>query len=113
MHLENKCHWKQLQDSNTLPANTIATHLPPFYAPLGMLDGDTPLGVHSFRAAKRACSAAILTVDCMMRDYFQQHHFHNILSPTVPNEATNNKSNATNRAFLISRPPGHHAGPNG
>ena len=61
---------------------------PSFYAPAGKLDSDTPLVPQSLDASSRFCSAAMSAVDKVMNGEF-------------------------NRAFVLGRPPGHHAGPNG
>jgi acetoin utilization deacetylase AcuC-like enzyme len=84
-HLEKKC---QLQSG-------IEGEFPSFYAPEGKLDTDTPLVSQSFTAAKRFCSAAIHAVDLLVKN----------------KEQANAQKNR--RAFVIGRPPGHHAGPSG
>ena len=43
--------------------------LPSFYAPLGQLDTDTPLGEQSLLAASRFCGAAMLAVDAVMSSF--------------------------------------------
>lgn len=63
---------------------------PFFYAPDQLLDPDTPLSPYSLAAAKHYCGAAILAVDKLM-------------DPRCTSRA----------AFVVGRPPGHHAGPNG
>lgn len=68
-------------------------NMPPFYAPIGCLDIDTPLSVSSLDAAKRFCGGAMLAVDKILGD-----------------GAAECLSGA---AFVIGRPPGHHAGPAG
>lgn len=111
-HLEHKCD-----------TNRPYEGIPPFYAPSGQLDTDTPLVDKSLDAAKRFCrfvlcvlmiifdcvltlflcfSAAIIAVDRVMQD-----HIHAKLS-SDPTAAV-----PCNRAFVIGRPPGHHAGSNG
>jgi len=61
---------------------------PSFYAPPGMLDADTPLEQQSLDASRKFCGAAMMAVDKVM-------------------------SGTHDRAFVLGRPPGHHAGPNG
>lgn len=72
---------------------------PSFYAPGGNLDCDTPLSPQSLTAAKRFCGAAMLAVDYVMDANSRANH--------MPGQAE------YDRAFVIGRPPGHHAGPNG
>lgn len=69
---------------------TEPTRYPHFYAPDQLLDPDTPLSPHSLAAAKHFCGAAMLAVDKLM-------------DPISGSRA----------AFVVGRPPGHHAGPNG
>jgi acetoin utilization deacetylase AcuC-like enzyme len=83
-----------LPGSMSMPTNlhnieNLKDH-PSFYAPDGMLDPDTPLSPYSLEAAKKYCGAAMLAVDLLMK----------------PEETSR-------AAFVIGRPPGHHAGPNG
>ena len=61
---------------------------PSFYAPAGKLDSDTPLVPQSLDASSKFCSAAMFAVDKVMSGEFT-------------------------RAFVLGRPPGHHAGPSG
>jgi acetoin utilization deacetylase AcuC-like enzyme len=51
-----------------------------------------------------ACSAAVRAVDVVMKDYGK-----------TPSIASGSKGGAepVTKAFVIGRPPGHHAGPNG
>jgi len=113
MHLENKCRWKELQGQG----QCVESSLPTFHAPLGLLDTDTPLGVHSYHAAKHACSAAFYTIDQLMQAYFhkQEHAYatKNHENTEKAYQQQQSPHNHCNRAFLISRPPGHHAGPHG
>jgi acetoin utilization deacetylase AcuC-like enzyme len=89
-HLERKC------SDNSIGTAASDHSLPYFYAPPGLLDTDTPLVSQSFEAAKRFCSAAMLAVDCLMA-----------------RESQAVGTQRYKRAFVIGRPPGHHAGPDG
>eukprot|EP01138_Halocafeteria_seosinensis_P011208 gb/GECG01011448.1/.p1 GENE.gb/GECG01011448.1/~~gb/GECG01011448.1/.p1 ORF type:complete len:883 (+),score=100.93 gb/GECG01011448.1/:1-2649(+) len=86
---ENKSLKHPLNDwTRSLPVD-----LQPFYGLpgntwVGQLDNDSPISVDSWNAAIGGASAAIHAVDNVARGL-------------------------TNRAFVISRPPGHHAGPKG
>jgi hypothetical protein len=118
---------------------------PPFYAPAGMLDCDTPLQPQSLEAAKRFCgyariiypcfcicfvtanlsafqnvyySAAILAVDHVMQSVLRQDYA-GLVSSTSATKSEEKQTQEQQqqghcrRAFVIGRPPGHHAGPNG
>jgi acetoin utilization deacetylase AcuC-like enzyme len=96
-HLEQKCknssiNNHELTSINDNNKNGNNYKLPNFYAPNGRLDADTPLVEQSLEASRKFCSAAMYAVDKVM------------------NTTTNQ---ACPRAFVIGRPPGHHAGPNG
>lgn len=69
--------------------------MPHFYAPNGYLDADTPLSASSLDAAKRFCGGAMLAVDKVLACN------------------SDDASSLSKTAFVIGRPPGHHAGPNG
>ena len=85
-HLEQKC---KVADASSLKGiNRDESKYPPFYAPPGMLDADTPLVHQSLDASRKFCGAAMMAVDKVM-------------------------SGSHDRAFVLGRPPGHHAGPNG
>lgn len=83
-HLEKKC---LNRDSLTIKDNRDS-NMPWFYAPPGFLDADTPLVNQSLDASRKFCGAAMMAVDKIM-------------------------SGSHDRAFVLGRPPGHHAGPNG
>ena len=89
-HLENKCRSINIEKNANIQLN-----LPAFYAPNGYLDTDTPLSPQSLDAARNFCGAAILAVDLLM----------NNTSMAV------NSGHLVDRAFVVGRPPGHHAGP--
>ena len=84
-HLQQKC--KDADISLSKFNNDISKN-PSFYAPPGMLDSDTPLVHQSLDASRKFCGAAMIAVDKVM-------------------------SGSHDRAFVLGRPPGHHAGPNG
>jgi len=105
----------------------IITQLPSFYAPPGMLDSDTPLGPTSLAAATRFCAHAMWAVDAVMggldneefqksttmmttTEQAQQRHSS---SSSSPQSASSQPAKAVSRAFVVGRPPGHHAGPSG
>lgn len=75
---------------------TGSSSIPSFYAPAGYLDIDTPLSSSSLDAAKRFCGGAMLAVDKVLQS---------------PSDVT--AKGPVRSAFVIGRPPGHHAGPNG
>ena len=82
------------------------TRQPGFYAPAGNLDCDTPLTAQSLEASRKFCGAAILAVDTVMADW----------DPCASSAACSDKarrSASSRRAFVVGRPPGHHAGPSG
>lgn len=89
-HLEAKV--KQSVANNVSGPATM----PNFYASAGYLDIDTPLSSSSLEAAKRFCGGAMLAVDKVLRT----------ASETAEKDPISS-------AFVIGRPPGHHAGPNG
>ena len=60
----------------------------PDHTVIGQLDNDSPISIGSWNAAVAGASAAVHAVDVIAQGY-------------------------ANRAFVISRPPGHHAGPHG
>ena len=76
--------------------------MPYFYAPAGFLDSDTPLSEHSLHAAKMFCGTALSAVELIM-------------GSTNGNGNGNGVGQEENgqrytKAFVIGRPPGHHAG---
>ena len=83
-HLEKKCKGLGL--------------MPPFYATTGFLDTDTPLARKSLEASRKFCGAAMRAVDQVMST-------HRSTRPPSHQQTTH--------AFVLGRPPGHHAGPNG
>ena len=97
-HLENKCRQAAggtYQHTSSDPA------LPYFYAPAGFLDSDTPLSEHSLHAAKMFCGTAMSAVDLLMN------------SSTGNGKSVDKEQEEGQRytkAFVIGRPPGHHAG---
>ena len=94
-HLENKCRQAAggtYQHTSSDPA------LPYFYAPAGFLDSDTPLSEHSLHAAKMFCGTAMSAVDLLMN------------SSTGGVDKEQEEGQRYTKAFVIGRPPGHHAG---
>ena len=79
--------------------NHFKTQQPSFYAPEGYLDPDTPLSLHSLSAAKKYCGAAMLAVDLLLQ--------------SDKNGEGVGFEHQNRAAFVVGRPPGHHAGPNG
>eukprot|EP01037_Dinobryon_pediforme_P019024 gene19024-19370_t len=78
---------------------------PPFYPSLSerMVDNDTPITAEALSSAKLFCGAAMLAVDLLM----QKH----LAGPAA--SATSSRDGAFQRALVVGRPPGHHAGPFG
>eukprot|EP01032_Pedospumella_encystans_P011509 gene11509-13377_t len=110
-YIEDKCRAAAMMSSaaekGTPNNHSVAAQFPSFYAPPGMLDSDTPLQPQSLEAAKRFCGAAILAVDHVMASTCN-------VSISACNEETNTQEGGEcSRAFVIGRPPGHHAGPHG
>lgn len=93
-HLESKVKQSMASAADGSAAAMAPTAMPPFYAPKGYLDIDTPLSSSSLDAAKRFCGGAMLAVDKVL-----QHDNKSEVPPPA--------------SFVIGRPPGHHAGPNG
>eukprot|EP01038_Epipyxis_sp_PR26KG_P007318 gene7318-9972_t len=87
-HLENKSRQSAFGNKE----NHNSDGGPSFKSPPNLLDPDTPLMAQSLEAAKLFCGAAMQAVDLLM------------------NEASSTKPCT---AFVVGRPPGHHAGPNG
>lgn len=82
--------------------------IPSFYAPGDKLDSDTPLGPNSLAAARTFCGAAMFGVDCLLGSEYS------IAAPSTPgNAAKQAKISKISRSFVVGRPPGHHAGPQG
>jgi acetoin utilization deacetylase AcuC-like enzyme len=100
-HLESKCKTslerQNTQGFETHNSESNSSAIPSFYAPSGYLDIDTPLVPQSLNASRRFCGAAILAVDLLMKCTKNDSKEPSILS----------------HAFILGRPPGHHAGPNG
>jgi hypothetical protein len=93
-HLEAKCLSSINTTQTTERQNQVP--IPSFYAPVGNLDGDTPLVPQSLDASRRYCGAAMMAVDALM-------------SGRYGSDADNGPSHA----FVLGRPPGHHTGPSG
>ena len=94
-HLENKCRQAAggtYQHTSSDPA------LPYFYAPAAFLDSDTPLSEHSLHAAKMFCGTAMSAVDLLMG------------SSNDDGVGKEEEGQRYTKAFVIGRPPGHHAG---
>ena len=85
--------------------------LPSFYAPAGDLDTDTPLGPQSLQAASRFCGAAMWAVDEVMRAPGPRPAGER--EREGEGEGEGERGATVTRAFVIGRPPGHHAGPSG
>ena len=96
-HLQRKC----LMSGGRYDCSRGVTLQPNFYAPAGKLDCDTPLTPMSLEASRLFCGAAILAVDTVLADW----------APDQPAEKDANT--LSRRAFVVGRPPGHHAGPSG
>lgn len=54
-YIEEKCKAASITKDEKTKKGAPAQELPPFYAPVGMLDSDTPLQAQSLEAAKRFC----------------------------------------------------------
>mmetsp|Transcript_6418 Transcript_6418/g.9616 ORF Transcript_6418/g.9616 Transcript_6418/m.9616 type:complete len:622 (+) Transcript_6418:49-1914(+) len=72
---------------------------PYFYPQQGLLDHDTPLSSELLLSAKHFCGAAIQAVDTLMKKSF--------------GASSESREEQFSRAFVVGRPPGHHAGPYG
>ena len=107
-HLQSKC----LQTSAMAASDRTAEEkdsdaamrmqpMPSFYAPAGNLDTDTPLVTHSLNASKKYCGAAILAVDYLMG------------GKSTSQSSRSSVSECLSHAFVLGRPPGHHAGSRG
>lgn len=102
-HLEKKCD--EIIANESTVSNQKSPNHPYFYSPLGMLDLDTPLSSESLHAAKMFCGAAMTAVDHVM-SVDNDPTFDQKLEPST-------SKFTKNRAFVVGRPPGHHAGPSG
>lgn len=92
-HLENKCHASSRQNhqsSENRNQKSDSSRIPPFYAPTGYLDIDTPLVPQSLNASRRFCGAAMLAVDLLMKS----------------NTDSSKESPIISHAFILGRPPG-------
>lgn len=115
-HIQEKCEASQgiYNDSHK--------KVPSFYAPGGRLDSDTPVGPNSLEAARKFCGAAMFAVDCLLGSEYS------IAAPTDQTSEDMNENRDMNgyggigkqarirkisRSFVVGRPPGHHAGPQG
>lgn len=107
----------------TAPSSSVrnagACGYPLGHAPNGVLDVDTPLGPTSLSSARRFCSAAMFAVDCILGDHLSIENT-NERNKDTHSESDVGKEDARNgniekirRAFVLGRPPGHHAGPSG
>ncbi len=94
----------------------LACHSPQHYKRIeravdegvGHLDADTTVSIHSLEAALRAAGGACACVDAVMREAGDEtEESESAIVEGVTNEGATKKS-ATN-AFLLARPPGHHA----
>lgn len=120
-HMQTKCAMAQqaLTQSAPQPQSSIICPLPPFYAPVGQLDNDTPLGPQSLEAATRFCGSAMWAVDAVMGGVTlsQDRSSASAISPScadaVSEGSTPPHTPHPTRCFVIGRPPGHHAGPHG
>jgi hypothetical protein len=92
-HLESKCKGEG--------------ELPPFYAPHGMLDTDTPLVRGSLDASRKFCGAALRAVDLVMGRSSSSSSSGN----GNGNGNGGSRHDGVTHAFVLGRPPGHHAGP--
>jgi acetoin utilization deacetylase AcuC-like enzyme len=110
-----RCHeysyLKYIQDKCDASQGVINKQkMPSFYAPENKLDSDTPLGPYSLTAARNFCGAAMFGVDCLLgSDY-------SIAAPSTaegPVSAKHARISQISRSFVVGRPPGHHAGPQG
>ncbi len=95
-HLQDKCH--RVDTPFGIP-HSISLRDTVRMSPHEFLDADTPLGPTSLSAARRFCGAAMYAVDCAFGRY---------AAPGVVETASK-----CDRIFVLGRPPGHHAGPNG
>jgi acetoin utilization deacetylase AcuC-like enzyme len=82
------------------------TRQPSFYAPAGKLDCDTPLTAQSLEASRKFCGAAILAMDTVMADWDPS-------ATSATSASGSEEARRAKRAFVVGRPPGHHAGPSG
>lgn len=106
-HLQNKC------DALSGIAGPDPKPQPPHAAPAAFLDVDTPLSATSLTAARRFCGAAMLAVDCVMGGAPVGLSASAVTEGGgVAQEVVHNPSDCE-RALVLGRPPGHHAGPNG
>ena len=94
-HLENKCKGEG--------------EMPPFYAPHGMLDTDTPLVRGSLNASRKFCGAALRAVDLVMSSGASQASSGGG-SGKDGKDGDGRGGDAVTHAFVLGRPPGHHAG---
>ena len=98
-HIQEKCDAaaRAQADREKEDAN-----IPSFYAGVGKLDSDTPVGPSSLIAAKRFCGAAMFAVDCLLGE-----------EAAIALPVSDAPLQPVTRSFVIGRPPGHHCGPNG
>lgn len=104
-HLQSKCSQSSAIDSSDEAIGEKGSGtakmqpMPSFYAPAGNLDTDTPLVTQSLYAARKYCGAAMLAVDSLMRGSSSSQSYL--------------ASECLSHAFVLGRPPGHHAGSRG
>jgi len=109
-HLQDKCNREQVSFGTPLHASSSGHTAPNEY-----LDADTPLGPTSLSAARRFCGAAMYAVDCaygdVVPDAVNTSPGSEAQARSSLDASKNNKG--IDRIFVLGRPPGHHAGPNG
>jgi acetoin utilization deacetylase AcuC-like enzyme len=101
-HIQDKCDAAANLSGEDVSGGEANT--PSFYAGVGMLDSDTPVGPSSLIAARRFCGAAMFAVDCLLGE--------DAAISRPPGDLPSSLCPVT-RSFVIGRPPGHHCGPNG
>ena len=120
-HLEAKCNAaasasgnSKNSNSSSNSSNSSSAQEPDFYSPPGMLDSDTPLKPQSLAASRDFCGAAILAIDAVMVGWTGESASSSSSSSSSSSRSSkSSKSSIMKRAFVVGRPPGHHAGPRG
>lgn len=100
-HLQDKCNREEVSFGKPSHVSSSSGHA----SPNEYLDSDTPLGPLSLSAARRFCGAAMYAVDCA---YGEAEPF-----PEEKVHSSGSRNPGIDRVFVLGRPPGHHAGPNG
>lgn len=100
-------------EQKSLSNSSADVAVPSFYAPAGYLDVDTPLRALSLAAAKRFCGAAMLAVDKIMSTPSPPHTHPSEQTIGAETEIGGGGGGGCRAAFVVGRPPGHHAGPRG